>query len=102
MTEKGFKPINFKPYIQKNLNNGVFLRTFCKDILNEELVWHRDEKDRIVEVLEGDNWEIQFENELPKPLEKGKKYAIPAYTFHRIKRGVSDLILKIEEKADEL
>ena len=86
-----------KPYDQKNLNNGVFLRTFSKDTLTEELVWHRDRNDRIVEVLEGDNWEIQFDNSLPQPLLIGEKYIIPAYTFHRIKRGTSDLTVKIEE-----
>ena len=89
--------VNDKPYAQKNLNNGVFLRTFSKDTLTEELVWHRDRNDRIVEVLEGENWEIQFENTLPKSLKKGEKYVIPAYTYHRIKRGTTDLRLRIEE-----
>ena len=86
-----------KPYNQKNLNNGVFLRTFSKDILSEELVWHRDHYDRIVEVLDGDNWEIQFENQLPQTLNVGEEYVIPAYTYHRIKRGTTDLKLKIQE-----
>ena len=86
-----------KPYNQKNLNNGVFLRTFSKDLLSEELVWHRDTNDRIVEVLEGENWEIQFENQLPKSLEVGEEYVIPAYTFHRIKRGTTDLTVRIQE-----
>jgi len=85
------------PYEEKYLNNGVFLRIFKKDVLSEELVWHRDKSNRIVEVLEGDNWEIQFDNSLPKPLNIGERYAIPAYTFHRIKRGTSDLKVKIEE-----
>lgn len=90
-----------KPYSQKNLNNGVFLRTFKHNLLSEELVWHRDRNNRIVEVLEGENWEIQFENSLPKPLQRGERYAIPAYTFHRIKRGTTDLKVKIEERIQE-
>lgn len=89
-----------KPYNQKNLNNGVFLRTFSKDILSEELVWHRDQNDRIVEVLEGDNWEIQFENQLPQTLKIGEEYVIPAYTYHRIKRGTTDLVVKIQENLE--
>ena len=89
--------VNEKPYEQKNLNNGVFLRTFSKDILSEELVWHRDYNDRIVEVLEGENWEIQFENELPQSLNIGEQYVIPAYTYHRIKRGTTDLKVIIQE-----
>lgn len=89
--------VETKPYNQKNLNNGVFLRTFSKDLLSEELVWHRDANDRIVEVLEGENWEIQFENELPQSLNIGEQYVIPAYTYHRIKRGTTDLKVIIQE-----
>ena len=89
--------VETKPYNQKNLNNGVFLRTFSKDLLSEELVWHRDANDRIVEVLEGENWEIQFENKLPQSLNVGEQYVIPAYTYHRIKRGTTDLKVIIQE-----
>ena len=92
--------VNEKPYNQKNLNNGVFLSTVSKDILSEELVWHRDHYDRIVEVLEGDNWEIQFENQLPQTLNVGEEYVIPAYTYHRIKRGTTDLKVKIQENLE--
>lgn len=87
-------------YEQKNLNNGVFLRTFSKDVLSEELVWHRDHNDRIVEVLGGENWEIQFENQLPQTLKIGEEYVIPAYTYHRIKRGTTDLLVKIQENLE--
>ena len=88
------------PYEQKNLNNEVLLRTFSKDVLSEELVWHRDHNDRIVEVLEGENWEIQFENKLPQSLKIGEEYVIPAYTYHRIKRGTTDLIVRIQENLE--
>ena len=88
------------PYEQKNLNNDVFLRTFSKDVLSEELVWHRDHNDRIVEVLDGENWEIQFENQLPQTLKVGEEYVIPAYTYHRIKRGTTDLVVRIQENLE--
>ena len=88
------------PYEQKNLNKEVFLRTFSKNVLSEELVWHRDHNDRIVEVLEGENWEIQFENQLPQSLKIGEEYVIPAYTYHRIKRGTTDLVVKIQENLE--
>lgn len=90
-----------QPYSQKNLNNGVFLRTFSKDVLSEELIWHRDKNDRIVEVLNGENWEIQFENQLPQSLRSGREYVIPAYTYHRIKRGTTDLTVRILERTEE-
>lgn len=85
------------PFKQEKLNNTTFIRRFSKDVLSEELVWHRDRENRSVEVLEGEGWEIQLEDKLPEKLEVGRTYIIPAYTFHRVKRGTSDLVLKIEE-----
>ena len=85
------------PFKQEKLNNTTFVRTFDKDVLSEELTWHRDRENRSVEVLEGEGWEIQLEDKLPRKLEVGQTYIIPAYTFHRVKRGTSNLVLKIEE-----
>jgi hypothetical protein len=84
-------------YNDKELNTGGFVRSFSKDVLSEELVWHRDRNNRIVTVLEGDGWEIQFDEHLPRAMVVGEKFEIPAYMFHRIKRGTTDLVLKIEE-----
>lgn len=85
------------PFKQEKLNNTTFIRTFDKNVLTEELTWHRDRENRSVEVLEGEGWEIQLEDKLPQKLEVGQTYIIPAYTFHRVKRGTSNLVLKIEE-----
>lgn len=89
--------MNNKPYIDENLNNGIFVRMFSKDALSEELVWHRDEKDRFIRVLEGEEWEFQYEDGLPRKLKVGDKLFIAARTYHRIKRGKTDLKLEIEE-----
>jgi quercetin dioxygenase-like cupin family protein len=84
-------------YLQKNLNSTTFIRTFHKTVLNEELVWHRDKKTRIVEVLEGENWEFQFDNSLPFKIKVGDVLNIPAKAYHRIKAGTTDLKIKITE-----
>ena len=89
--------VETRPYTDEKLNNWSFIRTFKCDVLTEELLWHRDESGRYIEVLEGSGWEIQFENGLPKKLFKGDHFYIPAKTFHRIKRGTTDLKIKIEE-----
>lgn len=86
-----------KPYIDEKLNNWSFVRTFKHDVLNEDLLWHRDKKGRYIEVLEGSGWEIQFDDGLPKKLHKGDRFFISAETYHRIKRGKTDLKIKIEE-----
>lgn len=87
-----------KPYTDIKLNNSTFKRIFKHDVVSEELVWHRDEKGRYIEVLEGEGWEIQFENNLPRKLRKGDYLLIPANSYHRIKRGTTSLVVKIEEK----
>lgn len=97
MEDQEFKETNFKPYIDEKLNNWSFIRTFKSNVLSEELLWHRDERGRYITVMEGDGWEIQYDNGLPKKLYKGDRFFIPEKTFHRIKRGKTDLVLKIEE-----
>lgn len=92
-----FKPISYMPYIDQKLNTKEFIRTFPKDVTSEELVWHRDRNNRIIKVLEGEGWELQLDDNLPQPLLVGEEIVIPSYTFHRIKRGKTDLKLKIEE-----
>ena len=86
-----------KPYTDEKLNICSFVRTFKHDVLSEELVWHRDERGRFITVLEGSGWEFQFDNGLPKKLLKGDRFYIPPRIFHRIKRGTSDLVIKVEE-----
>ena len=86
-----------KPYIDY-YDNGSIIRTFDSKSDDEELVWHRDKKNREVTVLDGVGWKIQFENKLPINLEKGKLYHIKAMEYHRLLKGVEGLTLRIWEK----
>ena len=61
----------------------------------DELVWHRDEENREIVILSGNNWMLQFDNQLPKKLEIGKKYIIKKNSWHRVIKGTGDLIIKI-------
>ena len=72
-------------------------RAFNHDVKDEELVWHRDENDRIVKVISGVNWKFQFDNELPMTMVVGKSFKIPKMTYHRIIKGEGRLILEIKE-----
>ena len=47
------------------------VRHFPENIDSKELVWHRDRKDRNITPIEETDWQIQFDNELPKPI-KGR------------------------------
>jgi hypothetical protein len=85
-----------KPYKQ-NLKNGYILREFDANIDVSELVWHRDKKDRVVEVISGRGWQFQIDNRLPIELKEGMKLEIPKETFHRIGKGITKLVIKIKE-----
>ena len=85
------------PFTQHEIGENIFIREFSKDVLSEELVWHRDRKNRIIEVIHGKNWQLQLDNQMPVSLVEGLKYEIPANTYHRVKRGTTNLTVKIQE-----
>ncbi len=78
-------------------NTGYKIRTFEKDVLEEDLIWHTDERTRLVEVIESKGWQFQFDDELPFGLQKGTIINIPKGKIHRIIKGDSNLIIKIKE-----
>jgi hypothetical protein len=75
-----------KPY--KNKGNT---RTFSKNTNKLELVWHKDKEDRNIEILEGKDWKMQFDNELPFELTEGDRIFITKHRIHRIHKGTTDL-----------
>ena len=84
------------PY-KEVIKSNVIVRTFSKDVESEELVWHRDKNDRVVEVIQSNGWKFQMDNELPKTLKSGDVVEIPKETFHRVIKGEGNLIIKIKE-----
>ena len=85
-----------RPY-EENKNGKIITRKFSSRTENSELVWHRDERDRYVTVVEGTNWQLQCEDSLPVPMVKGLGYWVESDEWHRLIRGNSNLVLKIEE-----
>ena len=71
------------------------IRVFSKDVKPLELVWHKDNEDRNIEILEGKDWKFQFDNELPLSLVKGDRIFITKHRIHRIHKGTTDLKIKI-------
>lgn len=84
------------PFNQEQLSENTFLRTFSPNIEDEELKWHFDEKDRVVEVLENDGWMFQYDNSLPQLL--GGTLEIKSGVWHRVIKGKGILKLLIIEK----
>jgi hypothetical protein len=50
-----------KPYF--DISDQV--RLFSQEIDESELMWHRDEEDRIIEATEHSDWKIQLDNQIP-------------------------------------
>jgi hypothetical protein len=82
-----------KPYKEERISRSVVIRTFDCNIPDEELEWHWDEEDRIIEPLNDNDWQFQFDNELPQKIYKQIK--IPKGVIHRVIKGTTNLIIKI-------
>lgn len=85
--------MNDLPFKETSVGDNQYIREFSNDVDNHELEWHIDREDRIVEVIENNNWEVQLDNELPKLLKD--KLFIPKETYHRVLKGNGKLIVKI-------
>jgi hypothetical protein len=81
----------------ENIKDGFYIRTFSSDVLNENLKWHWDEEDRIVECENETDWEFQMDNDLPYKIPKNLPIFIPKGQFHRLIKGTGDLTLKIKK-----
>ena len=86
------------PFDEKHLVENLFLREFKDTVDGEKLIWHQDREDRVITVLESNNWKLQMDNQLPIMLETGRKYSIPAMSFHRVIKGDGDLRIIVEKK----
>jgi quercetin dioxygenase-like cupin family protein len=88
-------------YEQTIISKNQFKRTFSQTANHEELLWHRDAKNRLVEVIQGGDWKFQMEDELPITLVAGMELYIPKEVFHRVINGSDQLIVLITEESDE-
>jgi hypothetical protein len=84
------------PFQQKNISDNIKIRTFSPETDPGEFTWHRDREDRVVELVEGNNWYFQLDNELPIKLVKETKIFIPKGVYHRVIKGDGELKVKIE------
>ena len=82
-----------KPYKDIQNQNNQVIRVFDQDIDPIELMWHRDQEDRIVEAVEPTDWQVQLDNELPTLIDK--PIFIPKYVWHRTIKGTGPLKIKI-------
>jgi hypothetical protein len=82
-----------RPYQEIKKEDNTVIRHFDENIDPVELMWHRDQEDRIIESIEPSDWKFQLDNELPTLIDK--PIFIPRYTWHRTIKGTGPLKVKI-------
>jgi hypothetical protein len=81
------------PYTETQAEDFTVTRTFLEDIDPIELMWHRDDEDRVIESINRTDWLIQLEDSLP--IEIAGKINIPRHKWHRLIKGTGNLTVKI-------
>ena len=88
-----------KPYKDIETGSNYVIREFNKNIDPIELLWHRDDEQRLVEVVEcGQGWKFQLDNKLPQNLEPGSSIFILRHQWHRVIKGEGKLVVKINKE----
>jgi hypothetical protein len=84
---------NYLPFEESWISDKISLRSFSPDLIDEELKWHIDMEDRVVEILNDNDWKFQFDDQLPIKMEG--TIEIKMGEWHRIIKGSTPLNVKI-------
>ena len=84
------------PYKDLEVTDLYIIREFSENIDPIELLWHRDNEDRIVEIQGETDWKFQLEDNLPTSI--NKPIFIPRGMYHRVIKGTGNLTIKIFKK----
>lgn len=85
--------VKTKPYNDLEVTNEYIIREFDENINPIELKWHRDNENRVVEIVGETDWKLQLENQLPVSI--NQPISIPKGEWHRVIKGNGKLTLKI-------
>jgi hypothetical protein len=83
------------PYDEILVSDNEFIRTFKESLDSEELKWHWDGEDRIIEAMHETDWMFQFDNRLPIKL--SGKIEIKKGVWHRLIKGKSDVKIRLKK-----
>lgn len=81
------------PFEEEWLSKEISIRKFKASSDSEELKWHFDDEDRIIESTKETDWLFQYDNKLPQRLEG--QITIKKGEWHRLIKGTKDLEIKI-------
>jgi len=83
------------PYKDTLVDNEL-VREFDESIDPIELMWHRDNEDRLISPINKTDWKFQLENNLPIDIKE--EIFIPRGVWHRIIKGTGSVKVKIIKK----
>lgn len=83
------------PYTDIEITDKYVIREFSENIDPIELMWHRDDEDRTLEIIGDTDWKIQLDNQLPSSL--NHPIFIPRHEWHRVIKGSGKLKIKINK-----
>lgn len=89
------KILLFNPYTDIETTDKYVIREFSENIDPIELMWHRDDEDRTLEIIGDTDWGIQLDNQLPSSL--NQPIFIPRHEWHRVIKGSGKLKIKINK-----
>ncbi len=82
-----------KPYTDIEITDQYIIREFSENIDPIELLWHRDDENRTIEIIGETDWKVQLDNQLPTSI--NNPIFIPRHEWHRVIKGTGTLKLKI-------
>ena len=87
-----------KPYTDIIEADGTTSRLFSALVKPEDLKWHMDDEDRIIQALHKNNWQFQLEDQLPVSLDS--PIFIKRHQWHRLIKGDDSLMIKVTKYAN--
>ncbi len=71
-----------KPFVDTKVDKNTRIRNFHPQYEDHLFKWHWDDEDRWIEATGENDWQFQFDDELPQSLEPNKIIMIPKGIYH--------------------
>jgi len=86
-----------RPFTEKQIDKFVYIRVFSEDVDEMDLVWHSDPENRNIEVIEGNGWKFQYDDQLPFEMVDGENFVVLKNQIHRVIKGCGPLKIKLQK-----
>jgi len=85
------------PFEEEQISENIYIRTFSIDVDEMDLIWHTDKEDRFIKVLEGNEWQFQYDEELPFEMTDGLGFPVMKGQLHRVIKGMGPLKIELHK-----